>query len=447
MLHKIFKTRGGIKGVRRCLNYLAGTNEDRAGATILRGNKELTYELAKQSEFENKITAGVLSFEEADVSESVKNKIMDSFEKHVFAGVDNYKDRFNTLWVEHKDKGRMELNYVIVNTDLETNKRFQVYFDRVDRQGFSDFCEIQNNKYKLTSANDPAKKQTTQINNKGSKDKKEWLAAIDSHLTTLYANDKIKNREDVVKALEAVEGITITRKNSKDSISIEVKNEADDKPIKIRLKGGFYEQEFGNVKATNTADEQAKLAERARLDEVNERYNRYIEKRREYNKNKYSSTRNSIEANADVISENIEAAPSAAITSDRRSTAENNESSTNRNDNGADSWRCASEAIVKVKIPGPIANKRKTEFEAVKSEVEKAEKTLKERAIEFIENVKEEVKSFVDSFRRKDDSTSFSARSLSDEMNKSIKQQQERQERPEPERRRQQVQSRPRFGR
>lgn len=427
MLHKIFKTRGGIKGVRRCLNYLTGTNEDRTGATILRGNKELTYELAKQSEFENKITAGVLSFEEADVSESVKNKIIDSFEKHVFAGVDNYKDRFNTLWVEHRDKGRLELNYVIVNTDLETNKRFQVYFDRVDRQGFSDFCEIQNNKYKLTSANDPSKKQTTRIDNKGSKDKKEWLAAIDSHLTALYANDKIKNRDDVVKALEAVEGITITRKNSKDSISIEVKNEADDKPIKIRLKGGFYEQEFRSVKEENRADEQLKLQDLGRLNEINDRYNKYIARRGEYNKNKYSSVRNTIKADANVPGENIETTQGATIASDRRNTAENNKSSNNLSCDGADSWCCASEAIVKVKIPDGIANKRKVEFEAVKSEVEKAEKTLKERAIEFIENVKEEVKSFVDSLRKKDDSTSFSAKSLSDEVNKSIanRQQQE----------------------
>ncbi|MGK3295905.1 hypothetical protein ACSLNR_28615, partial [Escherichia coli] len=37
------------------------------------------------------------------------------------------------LWVEHQDKGRLELNFVIPNMELANGKRLQPYYDRADR--------------------------------------------------------------------------------------------------------------------------------------------------------------------------------------------------------------------------------------------------------------------------------------------------------------------------
>ncbi|WP_213085254.1 relaxase/mobilization nuclease domain-containing protein, partial [Neisseria gonorrhoeae] len=38
------------------------------------------------------------------------------------------KDQYNCLWVEHRDKGRLELNFVIPNIELLSGKRLQPYY-------------------------------------------------------------------------------------------------------------------------------------------------------------------------------------------------------------------------------------------------------------------------------------------------------------------------------
>ncbi len=56
---------------------------------------------------------------------------MASFERVLMPGLD--KDQYSVLWVEHQDKGRLELNFLIPNTELLTGKRLQPYYDRADR--------------------------------------------------------------------------------------------------------------------------------------------------------------------------------------------------------------------------------------------------------------------------------------------------------------------------
>ncbi|EEZ6074964.1 relaxase/mobilization nuclease domain-containing protein, partial [Escherichia coli O6] len=43
------------------------------------------------------------------------------------------KNQYSILWVEHQDKGRLELNFVIPNMELQSGKRLQPYYDRADR--------------------------------------------------------------------------------------------------------------------------------------------------------------------------------------------------------------------------------------------------------------------------------------------------------------------------
>lgn len=72
-------------------------------------------------------TVGVLSFEEIDISNTAKREIMADFEKSLLAGLD--QDQYNICWVEHRDKDRLELNFVIPNVELTTGKRLQPYYD------------------------------------------------------------------------------------------------------------------------------------------------------------------------------------------------------------------------------------------------------------------------------------------------------------------------------
>ncbi|MEW7002547.1 relaxase/mobilization nuclease domain-containing protein, partial [Serratia ureilytica] len=70
-------------------------------------------------------------FAEQDLPPGQREKLMASFERVLMPGLD--KDQYSVLWVEHRDKGRLELNFLIPNTELLTGKRLQPYYDRADR--------------------------------------------------------------------------------------------------------------------------------------------------------------------------------------------------------------------------------------------------------------------------------------------------------------------------
>ncbi|WP_257293309.1 relaxase/mobilization nuclease domain-containing protein, partial [Neisseria gonorrhoeae] len=108
------------------IDYLLGKDRDREEARLLRGDPEETAALINSSDYAKKYTAGCLSFEESNIPAEQKHALMDSFEECIFAGLD--KDQYNCLWVEHRDKGRLELNFVIPNIELLSGKRLQPYY-------------------------------------------------------------------------------------------------------------------------------------------------------------------------------------------------------------------------------------------------------------------------------------------------------------------------------
>ncbi|MBW8408586.1 relaxase/mobilization nuclease domain-containing protein, partial [Klebsiella pneumoniae] len=113
------------------VDYLLGKDRQREQATVLRGNPEHVRELIDGCDFARAYTSGVLSFQEPDIADVEKSRLMDEWEHTLLTGLD--RDQYACLWVEHRDKGRLELNFVIPNIELQSGKRLQPYFDRADR--------------------------------------------------------------------------------------------------------------------------------------------------------------------------------------------------------------------------------------------------------------------------------------------------------------------------
>ncbi|MFW1912097.1 mobilization protein A, partial [Acinetobacter ursingii] len=90
----------------------------RVHAKILQGDPEITRQLADRLEFKQKYTVGVLSFEEKDLDDKTKREIMAVFEKSLLCGLEH--DQYDITWIELKDKGRLELNFVIPKVELNT---------------------------------------------------------------------------------------------------------------------------------------------------------------------------------------------------------------------------------------------------------------------------------------------------------------------------------------
>lgn len=82
---------------------------------------------------------------------------MQSFEEILLAGLD--KDQYDITWIEHTDKDRLELNFVIPNVELSTGKRLQPYYDQVDRPLVENWKQTINHQYGLTDPHAPDKAQ------------------------------------------------------------------------------------------------------------------------------------------------------------------------------------------------------------------------------------------------------------------------------------------------
>ena len=235
MMHKVFSGRGSGGGSGP-VDYLLGKNRDREGARVLRGDPEQVKELIDSCKFAQKYTAGVLSFEEENIPESEKERLMDSHERALLCGLE--KDQYAVLWVEHRDKGRLELNYLIPNVELQTGKRLQVYYHEQDKPRMHAWQTIQNIEGGYQDPDDPLKRQLLTLPSNLPPARKEVQLAITNGLKELADAGEIKNRSDVVKALTDA-GFTVARE-TKSSISIA----APDGGKNIRLTGALYEREF-----------------------------------------------------------------------------------------------------------------------------------------------------------------------------------------------------------
>ena len=165
---------------------------------------------------------------------------MQSFEDTLLAGLE--RDQYDITWIEHQDKGRLELNFIIPNVELSTGKRLQPYFDQADRPLVENWKQVTNFEHGLSDPHAPDKAQAIKVLN--SQNLPESVKEIKQQIGTVIAEQiskgNIQNRQDVVNTLESA-GFDITRQTDK---SISIKN--PDGKRNIRLEGVIYEnRRFG----------------------------------------------------------------------------------------------------------------------------------------------------------------------------------------------------------
>ena len=233
MIVKFFGNRkgGGVSSI----DYLLNDRREKGTARILQGDEQTTRNLILSLTQKHKVCVGCLSFEEAQISETAKKEIMQSFENMLLTPA--MQGRYNILWVEHTDKGRLELNFVIPKIDLESKKAFNPYFHMADCKRKDIWTDFVNLTYNLTDPKDPAKENAIQ----GSKKQIELIRdyeALDELLNAEVMKGNITSRENLISLLKA-QNIEVTRQG-KDYISVKLQ----DSPKAKRLKGGIYDEQF-----------------------------------------------------------------------------------------------------------------------------------------------------------------------------------------------------------
>lgn len=294
---------GGSQGV---FDYLLKDNEQpdgkRLGATILRGDIDNQALLIDSLDFKQKYTSGCLSFTETadEVTTEQKNALMDGFEETLRAGLD--VDRVSVSWIEHRDKGRLELNFVFADVDLEHGRAFQPYIHYQDKRRVNAWKDMQNIEHGFTDPNDPANKRLMAQRDNLPRDIKDARQAITDGLKALVAEGVITNRDDVIQVL-TVGGFEIARETDK---AISIKNPDPTAKRNIRLTGGLYERsfkfsrDFQSEVTAASADYRAGSAER--YDAAKQLYESEIERKRSYHQARHGKPRHQQRAVARDVS-------------------------------------------------------------------------------------------------------------------------------------------------
>ncbi|MGU0073419.1 hypothetical protein ACVXJ4_26540, partial [Klebsiella pneumoniae] len=255
----------------------------------------------------NPYLCGVLSFEEKTIPEELKTKIITEFEDILFVGIEP-ENRPPVLWVEHNDKGRLELNYLTFNS-LQDRRSYTVYLDKRDRGLVNDYSEIINYENNLSSPFEEKENKNTLVNTPKTnipKDKKEFIEKLNTEILALIINEELDNREEVIKHIENMPGVKINRIR-KNQISLKC-DFFDDKPIV--LKGDIYEEGRNYSDYRKEYDSKPKrdpqLVE-AKLTELKRSFSGRIEKREIRNRERFkiSQIKNKSENTKDIERENI----------------------------------------------------------------------------------------------------------------------------------------------
>ncbi len=279
---------------------------------VIRGNPELTKALIDATNFAQRYTSGVLSFEEKNLDDKAKQKIMDSFEQEaIFPGME--PGQYNSLWVEHRDKGRLELHFVFPNQELTTGKRVAPYYHRADMPRVDNWQEVTNYDHGLSSPKEPERKQTITLDKNLPPKKAEAIRHINSNIERMIQAGTIANRDDIITVLKSA-GLEISRVTEK---AVSIKNPTDGKQ-NIRLKGAYYDQSFSSVaelgKNFQRASDDYKRDLSANIERAREKLADQVIKKSEYHEKRYRPSitavreepSRKIEPSFDEIRQNVE---------------------------------------------------------------------------------------------------------------------------------------------
>ncbi len=312
MIVKFFKRgTGSASGV---FNYLLKDKNEpdgqRKGAELLRGDVVNQSLLIDSLDFKQKYTSGCLSFAESadEVTQEQKEQLMDSFEETIRAGLDS--DRIAVTWVEHRDKGRLELNFVFANTDLKHGRAFQPYVHSQDKKRVNAWKDMANIEHGFKDPNDPLNKRLMAQRDNLPREVKDARQAITEGLTALVAEGVIKSRDDVVQALKDG-GFEIARETDR---AISIKNPNGKR--NIRLTGGLYERDFNfsrEIQAELKQDSR-EYRERARqrYESAKQLYDSETQRKREYHQERHGRPKRNqraVTANARTANRRYEYSP------------------------------------------------------------------------------------------------------------------------------------------
>ena len=239
MIIKVFK-QVGKSSSRGPISYLLGKDAEgkvRNPAPVLlndlttsEGSKDAVAFLIDSNKRQNKYTSGVIAFrdDEKPTPKQIQ-EILKDFRKTFLPGLD--ENRAPVLWVMHRDKGNVELHFVVAKQDAKTQKALNIAPPGpASEKLFEDFQKLQNDKLGFKQVV-PSLLKAQFLNF----EKRTRKAKFSSYLVEKVKNNEIQNRSDLLRHLQHDLKWKVSRIGD-DYISVIPTGK--DKPI--RLKGPAF---------------------------------------------------------------------------------------------------------------------------------------------------------------------------------------------------------------
>ena len=226
--------------IKRAFNYLLNQRVNDNTAKLLKGNRELAESLEKLSTAKTKYFSGVLSFAEREkhFTEEEKMEIIEAFEK-TFCPDDYLRERLNFTWIQHTDKKRLELNFVVNSTfrndpdKLLKDKKEFYHWHKPQIKRFDAFRDFIDAKYGLASVHDNGSQHIFTMPDYQIKSRDDVETLVEM---VLRANMK-SNSKLIESRSELISGMKEFRMNVSREVkgSISVLPEGSKKPIRIKI--------------------------------------------------------------------------------------------------------------------------------------------------------------------------------------------------------------------
>ncbi len=258
---------------------------------VLSGDPQITDKLIDSLPFEHTYVAGCISFRyDEHPTDEQKRECMKSFETCFMAGLD--QSRYNILWVEHQDKGRVELNFVVPRAELSTMKSMNIHppgrknidffhtFEVLmnDRFGYD---QIERNPEKLRKSGYELKIFAQALRD-GEPITKTEKQKVHDHLIRKIKTGDIKNRSELIDYMKS-RGSEFSR-ISDNYISLRSSTGKN-----VRFKGYIYEDNSGaNYDLTQLPLSSLSPQQR---DHAQQRLLQHTMDRADFNRSRYTSRR------------------------------------------------------------------------------------------------------------------------------------------------------------